>query len=167
MTEYRGTRAHPNMTLAERLEFYSIPEPNSGCRLWLAYTSGRGWARLYWKGRLQSAAKLSWENANGPMPRGMETRHKCDNPICIDERHLEPGTHQDNMDDMVKRGRSNKGTKNPHAKLSKEQALAIIAATGTQQSIADHFGVCNQTVSEIKSGKRWAHLPRSALPEER
>lgn len=29
-------------TVADRLAFHSIPEPNSGCVLWLAYVTERG-----------------------------------------------------------------------------------------------------------------------------
>jgi hypothetical protein len=35
----------------------------------------------------------------------MVVRHSCDNPICCNPIHLLAGTQQDNIDDMMKRGR--------------------------------------------------------------
>jgi hypothetical protein len=41
------------------------------------------------------------------VPPGMVIRHKvCDLRHCVRDDHLLPGTHQNNMDDMVEHGRS-------------------------------------------------------------
>lgn len=43
------------------------------------------------------------------VPDGMHILHSCDNPRCCNPEHLRIGTHQDNMNDKVSRGRSGLG----------------------------------------------------------
>ncbi len=42
----------------------------------------------------------------GEIPSGMDVLHPCDNPACCDPAHLFLGTQQDNIDDMVAKGRN-------------------------------------------------------------
>jgi len=41
----------------------------------------------------------------GPIPANVVLRHTCDNRMCMNPNHLKPGTIQDNVKDMVARGR--------------------------------------------------------------
>lgn len=51
-----------------------------------------------------------WKLVNGPIPDKMCICHKCDNKGCINPEHLWIGTQQDNMDDMVTKGRDRRGS---------------------------------------------------------
>lgn len=58
------------------------------------------------------AHRLAWVAANGrDIPTGTpEIRHYiCDNPACTNPAHLLPGTHAENMADMIRQGRCNAG----------------------------------------------------------
>jgi hypothetical protein len=49
--------------------------------------------------------KLIYETHFGPVPEGLVVRHTCDNPPCCNPEHLLIGTHKDNTNDMIERGR--------------------------------------------------------------
>lgn len=57
--------------------------------------------------------RLSYEVYNGIIPEGMVVRHTCDNPPCINPKHLLVGTNADNVRDRVSRGRSAVGKNHP------------------------------------------------------
>ena len=64
-----------------------------------------GYAYAYIDGRKMRAHRWAWEQVNGPIPEGMIVRHICDQPDCINERHLLLGTQRDNIHDMLARRR--------------------------------------------------------------
>jgi hypothetical protein len=92
---------------------------DDGCLEWqLSTTRGRG--RVTVAGKRMYAHRAFWELAMGQVPEGLMVLHGCDNPLCVNPAHMFLGTHQDNMRDMVLKGRSTKGTV-----LSAERRLAI------------------------------------------
>jgi hypothetical protein len=53
--------------------------------------------------------RIAWEHSKGPIPRGMFVCHTCDNRACCNVDHLFLGTLQDNVADMVRKGRQARG----------------------------------------------------------
>src|SRR5579872_2095590 len=49
--------------------------------------------------------RLSYEHYKGPIPNGQVIRHSCDRPPCFNPAHLFSRSQQENMADMVARGR--------------------------------------------------------------
>lgn len=83
--------------------------------------------------------------------------HKCDTRSCINPAHLFAGSASDNMKDMVAKGRNVnvRGERNPGAKLTEEQVMAIKQDPRPQSRIALDYGVGRSTIGEIKRGKNW------------
>lgn len=87
-----------------------------------------------------------------PGPGGV-SRHRCDNPICCNPAHLEPGTQAENNLDTSKRGRH--GT----AKLTPAAVLEIRALHGVESlaAIGSRFGVTKQAIYKVVHGRSWSH----------
>lgn len=74
------------------------------CWPWLASTKN-GYGQINVGGEISYAHRLSYEFANGEIPSGLFVCHRCDNKSCVNPVHLFLGTQQDNMDDMIAKGR--------------------------------------------------------------
>jgi hypothetical protein len=160
MTESKHINAPRTIGLAGKLAFHSMPEPNSGCTLWLASTDTRGYGRLEWNGKQRPAHRLAWEVVHGPVPDGLHVCHKCDVPSCVNPDHLFLGTNAENMADMKRkgRGRAPRGAENPSAKLTEEAVRAIRIDSRPATHIAKDYGVSNVLVGHIKKRKAWKHV---------
>lgn len=79
-----------------------IPEPNSGCWLWLGGISERGYGRVAHNGKQYSAHRVSYEATFGAVPDGLVIDHLCRVHGCVNPHHLEVVTQREN----IFRGRS-------------------------------------------------------------
>lgn len=82
-------------------------ETEDDCWKWLG---AKGWAGYGQLGNQRkhghsTASRVSWEIHNGPIPKGMCVLHKCDNRECCNPLHLWLGTQQENIQDMIDKGR--------------------------------------------------------------
>lgn len=135
-----------------------IPEPNSGCLLWLGHVNGKGYGQLRHKGRQYLAHRLAWELVNGPIPEGACLLHSCDVPSCVNTAHLRIGTRGDNAKYKVARQRQLRGEKHPAAKLTADQVRAIRADSRTPKEIAAEYGLHRNYVHMVLRGAVWGHV---------
>lgn len=126
------------------------------CWLWTGGKNDRGYGSLRWMHKSACRAnRVSYEIAHGKFPDELFVLHSCDNPQCVNPRHLFLGTAQDNADDMVKKDRQYRpvGELNRRAKLSDAQVIEVRnlydAGGVTQQAIASMFGVERTTIGGI------------------
>ena len=124
---------------------------------------------LYWDGYGQfgigkkkvRAHRVSYIINIGEIPESLFVLHKCDNPSCVNPKHLWIGTQLDNMQDMKNKGRSTYGD-TANSKLSEEEVLCILKMASdtdmTDKQIADIYGVDRITINDILTGRRWEYL---------
>lgn len=74
------------------------------CWPWIGATNNRGYGQFWYGGGQRLSHRIAWLLLRGPVG-DLFVLHRCDNPICVNPAHLFLGTHQDNMQDMVTKGR--------------------------------------------------------------
>ena len=83
----------------------AVPVAMDDCIEWDGARTPKGYGTVGGGSNKQYIHRLTWAEANGPIPPGLEIRHSCDNPPCYNIEHLLLGTSADNHADMVARGR--------------------------------------------------------------
>lgn len=83
--------------VAAMIEARSIPEPNTGCWLWLMAICADGYGRISIERRSRLAHRASWEAHRGVIPTGLVIDHVCRNRACVNPDHLRVTTIGDNV----------------------------------------------------------------------
>ena len=150
----RGQRITP----AEKVMKYAV-RVSSGCLEWTGHLDINGYGQMNVHGRSpQKAHRMNWEIVNGAVPEGLCVLHKCDNPRCLEITHLFLGTNKDNSQDMVCKGRSPRGMRQGHSKLTDADVIAIRTLALSRAEIARRYSVTPAQIGRIRSGTNWKHL---------
>jgi hypothetical protein len=141
----------------------SVPNDPNACWKWKGVPDKKGYGFIWVNSKNALAHRLSYKLFCGEIAKGMCVCHKCDNPGCVNPKHLFLGTQKENMADMIQKGRSNKakGSKNGRAKLKEDDIQEIrkmIDSELTLTQIAKQFNVSQWTISRIKRGNNWSHV---------
>lgn len=112
-----GCKKGEGLPFPDRAAKYKSVNELTGCWEWGGQRDRGGYGRANFSSGTRNSTKffgvhrLSYEHYVGPINKGLHVLHKCDNRCCFNPEHLFLGTHQDNMNDMHKKGRGPKGYK--------------------------------------------------------
>lgn len=159
---FDGVKILPkNSTKEQIIEKYLSSNPtDSGCIETKSALTEYGYGRVHYQGKGYFAHRFIYEYYNGEIPKGMIICHKCDNPKCVNIKHLFIGTHDDNVQDKIKKGRSRilQGSECGRAKLNEDDVIRIRNDNRKYKEIAIEYKVSLITIKQIRARKTWKHI---------
>lgn len=157
----RGPRSMPRRPAADRFEALWMPEPMTGCHLWVGGVDHHGYG-LFWNGeRSIGAHRFAFELVNGPVPEGLHVLHHCDTPACCNPLHLYAGTPADNVRDALERGRFAVGSRAAMARTTEAVVALGRARRLRAREFARETGLSLSAARQALNGETWRHLPLS------
>lgn len=84
-----------SLWLSKMGEWY-VPEPTTGCWLWLLSTNSHGYGKIKHLGKSAGAYRLSYELLVGPIASGYEIDHLCRTRSCVNPDHMEAVSRRTN-----------------------------------------------------------------------
>jgi hypothetical protein len=149
-------------SIQNRILEKSIPEPNTGCWLWLASLKNKaGYGQIMLRnkrGKPQYAHRVSFEAFKCEIPEDALVLHSCDQPCCVNPDHLRAGSISDNSKDMIKRNRGkgqlHRGDGRVKTTLSDAEVAEIFSDERRTKEISDSYKVSERHVRHIKLGQR-------------
>lgn len=152
------------------LRFVIKGERPSDCWLWTGSLCGSGPLKYgnFWDGKKPvKAHRFSYEAFSGKkIPDGKLACHKCDNPICVNPDHLFFGSHADNKNDCIRKGRQwyrpMCGENNASHKYSEQQVRYFLklreSNTMTDEACAKKAGISRTAAGAIVQGRTWTQV---------
>lgn len=155
-------QGQPNIPVETR--FWAKVRKTRGCWHWLASKSHNGYGQFHAPG-MTRAHRFVYELLVGPIPSGLSVLHICDNPSCVNPKHLFLGTIRDNQADKVAKDRQAKGEAIGVSKLTEKEVLEIrkryrrkaYHKSNTNQ-LATEFGVTPVMICYIINRTSWKHI---------
>lgn len=132
---------------------------DDGCWLW---TKGKnsGYGVMSINRQNVKAHRLAFALQYGFTPKDMLVCHHCDNPSCVNPKHLFLGTNADNSADKLAKNRHRKGETMGLAKLTEKQVIEIRTLAGSVSAVklSKRYGVCSRVISNIIARNTWKHV---------
>jgi hypothetical protein len=137
----------------------------NGCWEWQGARNEKGYGTVFYNSKPFMCHRLMFKLFKDEL-KNLIVCHHCDNPCCCNPSHLFLGTHKENINDCINKGRSKVFEKKHiahNAKLSKKEAgkivefLAMNPETGSRQ-LADKFKIPMSIAKDIKRGRSYGNL---------
>ncbi len=123
-----------------------------------------GYATIYINYQKYRLSRFIYEyHYQEDIPKNMLICHSCDNPKCVNPKHLFIGSHKDNMKDMVNKNRQAKGENQGTSKLTTIEVETILLDClnnkfNNMSEVSRCYKVSVQQITRILEGESWNHI---------
>jgi len=132
---------------------FKYVKPEGECWIWTRAINTHGYPRAVVNGDTNTLVhRLVYELYNKEPLGNFLVRHSCDNPRCLNPKHLLKGTIADNNRDRDLRGR------NGIAKITHDEVKAIRDSKASLKILAQQYNLCETTISSIRLRRHWQWL---------
>jgi len=141
--------------------FWAKVDKSGNCWEWTASLYKDGYGCFGINGGIARAHRISYKWHFGEIPEGLSVCHTCDNPKCVNPKHLFLGTHQENVADMVKKKRQRFGTQCWNAKLNPTAVREIrkkVKSGTAYPELANKYNVTVHQIWAVVHRKTWRHV---------
>ena len=147
-------------TEKDLVRFWSkvVKTNDDNCWNWTGALNEKGYGRFKLGRKTVKAHRFIMSVYNTFPTSDIQVLHTCDNPSCVNIRHLFFGTNNDNMKDKTRKGRGTIGEKNPGAKLTEKDVIAIRNDARPVRVLAEVYGLGVSAIDNIIKRRRWKHI---------
>lgn len=122
------------------------------CWEYKAGKNQQGYGQLWYDDKNMRAHIVAYMLAYGEIPNGMCVLHHCDRPSCCNPNHLFLGTQQDNVKDMLNKGR---GKYLANYDIAEDIRNIYNIGGITQKELSNEFGISQGEINCILQNKQW------------
>lgn len=156
--------------------FWAKVNKTDTCWIWTGSKRNKGYGAFVWRDETSRVIqgrshRFVYELLVGAIPKGMMVLHQCDNPACVNPKHLFLGTNQDNVTDMCRKGRHvsggtytvgnyKNGENHYNAKLTKDKIREIRAAKEllSYSKLSSQYSISIGHLHRIVTHKAWNNI---------
>jgi hypothetical protein len=123
------------------------------CMVWQSTNTSDGYGSVRYWGGMRRVHRAIYIATYGLIPKGMVVMHLCDVRKCCNVSHLQLGTHTDNMQDAISKGRRAKQWKMMPLSQADEIRRVRSESGFSYRKLAALFGVDRETVRRVVIGQ--------------
>jgi len=138
-------------------------DEKTGCWIWKGKLDDDGYGNVKINQVTYKAHRISFMLLKGIIKNQHSyVCHTCDNPPCINPKHLFLGTARDNAQDRQNKGRTVlpdvKGENHPNSRLTENDIRNIRTSGLSNEKLSKIYKLKNKYVQQIKNHERWTNV---------